>query len=50
MTFGFMSRVAMRLTDQEIKAVAEYISGLPFVHEFEPGLEPGVPHPAAPLF
>jgi cytochrome c553 len=48
--FGFMSRVAMRLSDDQIKAVAEYISGLPFVHEFAPGLQPGIPHPAAPLF
>ena len=48
--FGYMSRVAMRLTEGEMKAVAEYISGLPFVHEFPPGLEPGIPHPAAPLF
>ncbi len=48
--FGFMSRVAMRLTDSQMKAVAEYMSGLPFVHEFPPGLEPGIPHPAAPLF
>ncbi len=48
--FGYMSRVAMRLTDGEMKAVAEYISGLPFVHEFVPGLQPDIPHPAAPLF
>ncbi len=48
--FGFMSRVAMRLTDGEMKAVAAYISGLPFDHDFVPGLQPGVPHPAAPLF
>lgn len=48
--FGYMSRVAMRLTDGEMKAVAAYLSGLPFEHQFVPGLEPGVPHPAAPLF
>jgi cytochrome c553 len=48
--FGYMSRVAMRLSDDEIKAVAEYISGLPFVHEFVPGLQTGMPHPVAPLF
>lgn len=45
--FGQMSRVAMLLTDDQMKAVAEYVSGLPFVHVFVPGLEPGVPHPAA---
>ena len=48
--FGYMSRVAMRLTDAEMKAAAEYISGLPFDHEFVPGLQPGIAHPAAPLF
>jgi cytochrome c553 len=48
--FGQMSRVAMRLTDEQMKAVAEYVSGLPFVYEFVPGLQPGIPHPAAPLF
>jgi cytochrome c553 len=37
--FGYMSRVAMRLTDDEIKAVAEYISELPSVHEFVSGLQ-----------
>jgi cytochrome c553 len=47
--FGYMSRVAMRLTDDEIKAVSEYISGLPSVHEFVPGLQGG-PYAAAPLF
>jgi len=47
--FGYMSRVAMRLTDAQMKALAEYISGLPSVHEFVSGLEGG-PYPAAPLF
>ena len=47
--FGYMSRVAMRLTDEQIKAVSEYISGLPSVHEFVPGLQGG-PYAAAPLF
>jgi cytochrome c553 len=47
--FGYMSRVAMRLTDEQIKAVAEYISGLPFDNVFVSGLQGG-PYPAAPLF
>jgi cytochrome c553 len=37
--FGYMSRVAMRLTDEQMKAVAEYMSGLPSVHEFVSGLQ-----------
>jgi cytochrome c553 len=37
--FGYMSRVAMRLTDEQIKAVAEYISGLPSTNEFVAGLQ-----------
>lgn len=37
--FGQMARVAMRLTDDEIKAVAEYVSTLPSVHEFASGLQ-----------
>jgi cytochrome c553 len=39
--FGYMSRVAMRLTDEQIKAVAEYISGLPSSFEFVAGLPQG---------
>jgi cytochrome c553 len=35
--FGYMSRVAMRLTDGQIKAVAEYLSGLPSTNEFVAG-------------
>jgi cytochrome c553 len=35
--FGYMSRVAMRLTDEQMKAVAEYLSGLPSVNEFVAG-------------
>jgi cytochrome c553 len=37
--FGQMQRVAMRLTDAQIKAVAEYISTLPSEHEFVSGLQ-----------
>lgn len=37
--FGQMQRVAMRLTDQQIKAVAEYISTLPSEHVFLSGLQ-----------
>ena len=37
--FGYMSRVAMRLTDEQIKAVAEYLSGLPSSFEFVAGLQ-----------
>ena len=37
--FGFMGRVAMHLTDDQIKAVAEYLSSLPSKHEFVAGLQ-----------
>jgi cytochrome c553 len=37
--FGQMSRVAMRLTDDQIKAVAEYVSTLPSDHVFVSGLQ-----------